>query len=98
MDCYRNEIFNYLKVFRRIKTKNTVGLCLTCFCLLSDITVYAFLIIKYLEGMDLASFTMYLGACLALSTALKTIIGDLTVMRNEMRYVKDFFRLSIRRL
>lgn len=93
MDCYRNEIFNYLKVFRRIKNKE-YGWALfdLFFVLLSDITVYAFLIIKYLEGMDLASFTMYLGACLALSTALKTIIGDLTVMRNEMRYVKDFFR------
>ena len=93
MDCYRNEIFNYLKVFRRIKNKE-YGWALfdLFFVLLSDITVYAFLIKKYLEGMDLASFTMYLGACLALSTALKTIIGDLTVMRNEMRYVKDFFR------
>ena len=48
--------------------------------------------------MDLASFTMYLGACLALSTALKTIIGDLTTMRNELRYVNDFFRFIDSRL
>ena len=43
MDCYRNEIFNYLKVFRRIKNKE-YGWALfdLFFVLLSDITVYAF--------------------------------------------------------
>lgn len=93
MDCYKNEILSYQKVFRKIKNRE-YGWALfdLFFVLLSDITVYAFLIKKYLEGMDLASFTMYLGACLALSTALKTIIGDLTTMRNELRYVNDFFR------
>jgi len=58
----------------------------------SDAVIYGTLVIKTLNGMSIADFSMlFLAASLLLST-LKTLADQYAFIENEMLYIEDFFK------
>src|SRR5690606_24951195 len=91
-DSYNLEIKSYISIFKKIKNKE-FGLALIdiLFVLISDAILYYILINNVVNGLDIALFSMYLLASLALSTLLKEIGNDLTYIIGEGQYMNDYY-------
>ena len=59
--------------------------------IVADAITYGMLIIKTLNGMSIADFSMYLTAIAGLSLMLKTVAEQIAFVINEGQYVYDYF-------
>lgn len=91
-ESYDFEIKSYLSVFRKIKNKEYfLALIDALFVLISDGLLFYFLITKVIDGMDIASFSFYLLAALALTTLLKVLVEDIIFLISKGQYLNDYF-------
>lgn len=60
--------------------------------LLGDMLTYGTLIVRTMNGMSIADFSMYLTAALTLSTYLKQAAEQLSFVVNEGQYVHEMYR------
>lgn len=89
---YNKEIEKYLNIHKLIKNREfLLGILSLITLILSDAITYGVLIIKTLNGMSIADFSMYLAAVAGLSLMLKTVAGDIAFIINEGQYVYDYF-------
>lgn len=89
---YNKEIEKYLNIHKLIKNREfLLGILSLITLILSDAITYGVLIIKTLNGMSIAYFSMYLAAVAGLSLMLKTVAGDIAFIINEGQYVYDYF-------
>lgn len=92
LNNYSKEIESYVKINKLIKDKEfKLGFLGLLTLLVSEILTYGLLIHRTVNGMSIASFSMYLVAIISLSQLLKTFAEDLSFIRNESHYVYDFF-------
>lgn len=89
---YNKEIEKYLNIHKLIKNREfLLGILSLITLILSDAITYGVLIIKTLNGMSIADFSMYLAAVAGLSLMLKTVAEDIAFIINEGQYVYDYF-------
>lgn len=89
---YDIEIKKYIDIHKLIKNKELVlGIASLITLILSDATTYGILILKTLNGMSIADFTMYLTAVAGLSIMLKNVAEQVAFVINEGQYVYDYF-------
>lgn len=89
---YDKEIKKYIDIHKLIKNKELVlGIASLITLILSDALTYGILILKTLNGMSIADFTMYLTAVAGLSIMLKNVAEQVAFVINEGQYVYDYF-------
>ena len=92
VNSYDFEIKSYISIFRKIKNKEyLLALVDTIFVIISDVLLYYVLITRVIDGMDIASFSLFLLAALALSTVLKGIAEDVTYLITKGQLLNDYF-------
>ena len=91
-ESYDFEIKSYISILRKIKNKEYfLAFIDLIFVLISDLLLYYFLIVRVIDGMDIASFSFYLLAALSLSTILKGIAEDVVYLISKGQLLNDYF-------
>ena len=94
---YNKEIESFVKLHKLIKDREyKLGFLGLLTLLLSEILTYGVLIYRTVGGMTIANFSMYLVAIISLSQLSKTLVEDLSFIKNEGHYAHDFFEFMDR--
>lgn len=89
---YKREIDKYIDLYRLIANKEFfVGFVGLLTLLISNALIYGILILKVLDGMDIADFSMYLTLILQLSLLLNLLAEDFSFIYREAAYVHDLY-------
>lgn len=90
---YLGEIKNYLSIRRMVENRkfalSFIGLITL---LISDGLTYGILVIKVLDGMSIADFTMYIGMIVGLTGLITKIADNISFIKNEGQYVHEFYK------
>lgn len=93
LEAYSGQLEGYRRVLKRMAGKEyAFGFAALCTMLVSDILTYGTLIIRTVNGMSIADFSMYLTAAVTLSASLQKIAEQIGFIRNEGQYVHEMFR------
>lgn len=90
---YRKKTATYLSVIKKIKAKEfLLGLIDLLIILLQDGLAYYFIIRGYYDGaIGLGDAAMYIGAVIALGTALRTIGTDIAELTKAVKLTNDYY-------
>lgn len=92
LKAYCAQIEGYRRLLEVMAKKEyALGFASLFAMLVSDLLTYGTLIMRTVNGMSIADFSMYLTAAAALSASLLKIAEQLSFIRNEGQYVHEMF-------
>jgi ABC-type multidrug transport system fused ATPase/permease subunit len=92
---YKQRSYNYITVMKEIANKRfAIGLLELIMLLLQDGLAYYFVIKGYFAGaISLGEVSLYIGAIIALSTALRSISTNITNLNTNTQLTSDYFEI-----